>query len=156
MQTVSFIVKPNIPDRLKPLEEMANNLWLSWNFDAVQLFMRLDYEVWLASRQNPARTLGRISQARLEEIAQDSSFLAAMDAVYGKYQKYLQGERWYKKDGPDVVAYFSMEYGLDVSLPIYSGGWVCCPGIISRPPRIWACPWWGSGFSTGRGTFSSI
>jgi starch phosphorylase len=122
MQTVSFIVKPNIPERLKPLEEMANNLWLSWNFDAVQLFMRLDYDVWLASRQNPARTLGRVSQARLEEIAKDSSFLAAMDAVYTKYQKYLQAERWYKGDGRDVVAYFSMEYGLDVSLPIYSGG----------------------------------
>ncbi|MBN2551819.1 MAG: alpha-glucan family phosphorylase [Spirochaetales bacterium] len=122
MQTVSFIVKPNIPERLKPLEEMANNLWLSWNFEAVQLFMRLDYDVWLESRQNPARTLGRVSQARLEEIARDSSFLAAMDAVYAEYQKYLQRERWYKGDGRDVVAYFSMEYGLDVSLPIYSGG----------------------------------
>jgi starch phosphorylase len=122
MRTVSFTVKPNIPERLKPLEEMANNLWLSWNFDAVQLFMRLDYDVWLASRQNPARTLGRVSQARLEEVARDSSFLAAMDAVYSKYQKYLQRERWYKGDGRDVVGYFSMEYGLDVSLPIYSGG----------------------------------
>jgi starch phosphorylase len=122
MQTVSFIVKPNIPERLKPLEEMANNLWLSWNFDAVQLFMRLDYDVWLASRQNPTRTLGRVSQARLEEIAQDSSFLAAMDAVYAKFQEYLQGERWYKDGDRDVIAYFSMEYGLDVSLPIYSGG----------------------------------
>jgi starch phosphorylase len=45
-----------------------------------------------------------------------------MDAVYTKYQKYIQAERWYKGDGRDVVAYFSMEYGLDVSLPIYSGG----------------------------------
>ena len=122
MQTISFIVKPNIPERLKPLEEMANNLWLSWNFDAVQLFMRLDYDVWLASRQNPARTLGRVSQARLEEMSQDSSFLAAMDAVYARYQKYLGAERWHQGDGRDVVAYFSMEYGLDVSLPIYSGG----------------------------------
>jgi starch phosphorylase len=122
MQTVSFSVKPNIPERLKALEEMANNLWLSWNFDAVQLFMRLDYEVWLASRQNPARTLGRVSQAKLEEIARDTSFLAAMDAVYAKYQKYLESERWFKGDGRDVVTYFSMEYGLDVSLPIYSGG----------------------------------
>jgi len=122
MQTVSFTVKPNIPERLKALEEMANNLWLSWNFDAVQLFMRLDYDVWLASRQNPARTLGRVSQAKLEEIARDTSFLAAMDAVYARYQSYLQRERWYKGDGRDAVAYFSMEYGLDVSLPIYSGG----------------------------------
>ncbi len=122
MQTVQFSVKPNIPERLKPLEEIANNLWLSWNFDAVQLFMRLDHEVWLDSHQNPARTLGRVSQARLEEMASDSSFLAAMDAVYNKFKSYLAAERWYKDKGQEVVSYFSMEYGLDVSLPIYSGG----------------------------------
>jgi starch phosphorylase len=122
MQTLSYIVRPNIPERLKPLEELANNLWLSWNFDAVQLFIRLDHEAWLASRQNPTRTLGRVSQSRLEELAEDNSFLAAMDAVHAEYQEYLQRERWYKGDGRDVIAYFSMEYGLDASLPIYSGG----------------------------------
>jgi len=122
MQTVSFVVNPNIPERLKPLEEMAGNLWLSWNFDAVQLFMRLDFDAWLASRQNPSRALGRVSQARLEEISRDGSFLAAMDAVYAKYQSYLKRERWYRGNGEEVIAYFSMEFGLDVSLPIYSGG----------------------------------
>ena len=102
MQTVSFVVNPNIPERLKPLEEMAGNLWLSWNFDAIRLFMRMDYDAWLDSRQNPRRALGRVSQARLEEIARDGSFLAAMDAVYAKYQAYLRRERWYRGEGEEV------------------------------------------------------
>lgn len=153
MQTVSFSVKPNIPERLKPLEEIANNLWLSWNFDAVQLFMRLDYEVWLASRQNPARTLGRVSQAKLEETARDTSFLAAMDAVYAKYQKYLQSERWYKGDGRDVVAYLSMEYGLDVSLPIYSGGLGVLSGDHLKTVSDLGLPLAGAGLLYRQGYF---
>ncbi|MBN1836095.1 MAG: alpha-glucan family phosphorylase, partial [Spirochaetales bacterium] len=122
MKTVSYTVKPNIPERLRPLEEIANNLWVSWNFDAVMLFMRLDFDAWQQSHLNPARVLGLIPQSRLEELAEDDSFVAALEAVYGRFQKYLKSERWYKGDNSDVIAYFSMEYGLDVSLPIYSGG----------------------------------
>ena len=122
MKNVTYTVRPRIPEKLKPLEELANNLWLSWNFDAVNLFMRLDEEAWFKSRQNPARTLSLVSQAKLEEAARDDSFMAAMNAVYARFRKYLAAERWYKDGGKDIIAYFSMEYGLDVSLPIYSGG----------------------------------
>jgi starch phosphorylase len=122
MKTVTYTVKPNIPERLRPLEEIANNLWVSWNYDAIMLFMRLDFDAWQQSRLNPARVLGLLPQSRLEELAEDDSFLAALEAVNAKFQKYLKSERWYKGDGADVIAYFSMEYGLDVSLPIYSGG----------------------------------
>ena len=122
MLTISFTVRPNIPERLKPLEEIAYNLWLSWHFEAVSLFMRLDYEAWLSSRQNPVRVLGLIPQEKLEQMAQDDSFCAAMDAVYAKFKKYLASDRWYKGPSQNAVAYFSMEYGLDEGLPIYSGG----------------------------------
>ena len=54
MKTFAYTVRPKIPEKLKPLEELANNLWLSWDFDAVNLFMRLDDEAWARSRQNPA------------------------------------------------------------------------------------------------------
>jgi starch phosphorylase len=120
--TVTYTVKPNIPERLRPLEEIANNLWVSWNYDAVMLFMRVDFDAWQKSRLNPVRVLGLVPQSRLEELAGDDSFLAALDAVYARFRQYLRTERWYKGDNADVVAYFSMEYGLDVSLPIYSGG----------------------------------
>ncbi len=122
MQIVSYTVDPRIPEPLRPLRELASNLWLSWNFDAVMLFIRLDYELWMESHQNPARLLGMISQARYEELADDDSYLAALDRVYARFIEYRDGETWYKGETDDVVAYFSMEYGLDVSLPIYSGG----------------------------------
>jgi starch phosphorylase len=122
MHIVPYTVNPNLPEPLAPLSEIARNLWLSWNFDAVSLFIRLDYDAWLASRQNPVRTLGMVPQERLEELAQDDSYLSALQTVYDKFQKYLSGETWYSGSHEDVIAYFSMEYGLDVSLPIYSGG----------------------------------
>ncbi len=122
MGLLTFTVKPSIPQPLKALEEIANNLWMSWNFEAIMLFMRLDYEAWLASRQNPTRMLGLVSQKRLEEAARDNSFCAALEVVYGKFKRYQNAERWYKGPTDKVIAYFSMEYGLDEALPVYSGG----------------------------------
>jgi glycogen phosphorylase len=122
MNVVSFTVKPRIPEPLKPLEELAHNLWISWNFDAVMLFIRLDYDAWIASNQNPARLLGMVPQSRYEELATDDSYLSALNAVNERFHKYKEGETWYKGDTKHTIAYFSMEYGLDVSLPIYSGG----------------------------------
>ncbi|TCW61483.1 alpha-glucan family phosphorylase [Treponema sp. J25] len=122
MNITTYTVKPKLPAPLQPLEELAHNLWLSWNFDAVMLFIRLDYDTWLHSQQNPARMLGMVSQERLEKMAQDDSYLAALKEVYNHFQRYKKGERWYRGSHRDVIAYFSMEYGLDVSLPIYSGG----------------------------------
>lgn len=122
MGLLTFTVKPNIPSSLSPLEELARNLWISWNYEAIMLFMRLDYDAWVASRMNPVRMLGLVSQARLEAAAADDSFLAALDVVYAKFQRYNAAERWYKGPADKAIAYFSMEYGLDVALPVYSGG----------------------------------
>ncbi|HET6452464.1 MAG TPA: alpha-glucan family phosphorylase [Spirochaetia bacterium] len=122
MGLLAFTVKPNIPERLKTLHELAHNLWISWNYEAIMLFMRLDYDAWLASRQNPVRMLGMVPQEKLEQAARDDSFLAALDAVWTKFQRYLGSERWYKGPTDAAIAYFSMEYGLDVALPVYSGG----------------------------------
>jgi glycogen phosphorylase len=122
MGLLTFTIKPNIPPRLKPLEELSHNLWISWNYEAIMLFMRLDYDAWLASRQSPVRMLGMVGQDKLEAAARDDSFLAAMDAVWVKFSRYIGAERWYKGPQEAAIAYFSMEYGLDVMLPVYSGG----------------------------------
>ena len=66
---LSFTVKPNIPAPLKTLDELAHNIWISWNYEAIMLFMRLDYDAWLASRQNPVRMLGMVAQEKLEQAA---------------------------------------------------------------------------------------
>jgi starch phosphorylase len=122
MGLLTFTIKPNIPTRLLPLEELARNLWISWNYEAIMLFMRIDYDAWIASRMNPVRMLGLVSQARLEAAAADDSFLAALDSVYAKFLRYHSAERWFKGSPNRSIAYFSMEYGLDVALPVYSGG----------------------------------
>lgn len=122
MNVSTYTVKPKLPVPLKPLEEIARNLWLSWNFDAVMLFIRLDYDMWLKSQQNPARMLGMVSQEKLEKMAADDSYLAALKDVYERFLHYKKRETWYRGTRKDMIAYFSMEYGMDVSLPIYSGG----------------------------------
>jgi starch phosphorylase len=78
MNISTYTVKPKLPPVLKPLEEIARNLWLSWNYDAVQLFIRLDYDSWLLSKQSPVRTLGMVSQERLTQVVNDDSYLAAL------------------------------------------------------------------------------
>jgi starch phosphorylase len=122
MRILTHTVKPKIPKALAPLEDIAHNLWLSWNFEAVQLFIRLDYDIWLTCQQNPAKMLGMVPQERYDEAAKDDSYMAALKEVVAKFERYKRGEPWYKGTKKDVVAYFSMEYGMDVSLPIYSGG----------------------------------
>ncbi|MDR0383300.1 MAG: alpha-glucan family phosphorylase, partial [Spirochaetaceae bacterium] len=122
MNISTYTVKPKLPASLKPLEEIARNLWLSWNYDAVQLFIRLDDQAWMASRQSPIKMLGMVSQKRLNDAANDDSYTAALNTVYERFLMYKKRDTWYKGQRRDVVAYFSMEYGMDVSLPIYSGG----------------------------------
>jgi starch phosphorylase len=122
MKVFTYTVKPKIPAALAPLEEIAHNLWLSWNFDAVMLFIRLDYDVWMQSHQNPARMLGMVSQARYDMMGQDDSYLAALKFVHDRFEEYKNAEPWYSGERKNGIAYFSMEYGMDVSLPIYSGG----------------------------------
>ena len=122
MKVIHITVRPHLPERLKGLNEIAHNLWISWNFDAIRLFMRLDYDAWLESRRNPVRMLGLVTQERLEEVAKDDSFVAALDEVLARFEHYLNSPGWYKGSRDGVVAYFSMEYALDVNLPIYSGG----------------------------------
>ena len=122
MAPLSFTVKPNIPAPLKTLDELAHNIWISWNYEEIMLFMRLDYDAWRGSRMNPVRMLGMVAQEKLEQAARDDSFLAALAAVWAKFQRYLTAERWYKGPSDAAIAYFSMEYGLDVALPVYSGG----------------------------------
>jgi starch phosphorylase len=141
---------------LKPLEEIARNLWLSWNFDAVQLFIRLDYDAWLKSQQSPVRTLGMVSQERLEEAAKDDSYLAALREVHERFTRYKRGDTWYKGSRKDMVAYFSMEYGMDVSLPIYSGGLGILSGDHMKTSSDMGLPLVGVGLLYRQGYFTQL
>ncbi|MDR2743401.1 MAG: alpha-glucan family phosphorylase [Treponema sp.] len=153
MNLSTYTIKPKLPNSLKPLEEIARNLWLSWNFDAVELFIRLDYDVWLQSQQSPVRSLGMVSQERLEEVAKDDSYLSALKEVYERFLKYKKGETWYRGSKKEVVAYFSMEYGMDVSLPIYSGGLGMLSGDHMKTSSDMGLPLVGIGLLYRQGYF---
>ena len=154
MGTLAFTIKPHIPAPLKTLDELAHNIWISWNFEAIMLFMRLDYDTWLASRQNPVRMLGMVAQEKLEQAARDDSFLAALAAVWAKFQRYLCAERWYKGPADAAIAYFSMEYGLDVALPVYSGGLGMLSGDHMKTSSDLGLPLVGVGLLYRQGYFS--
>lgn len=123
---LEFHVEPALPEPMLRLREIASNLWWTWNPDAIDLFRRLDDQLWEKCRHNPIMLLGTIAQERLEQLAQDQSFVEFLDRVHGEFTDYLTAVSWYsfnygKVDSP-LIAYFSMEYGLTECLPIYSGG----------------------------------
>jgi starch phosphorylase len=122
MKILTHTVTPRLEGELAALEPIARNLWLSWNFEAVSLFIRIDPEAWIASGQNPVKMLGMVNQDRFDQLAQDDSFLASLAEVTQRLAKYKKAETWHKGPKKPVTAYFSMEFGIDVSLPTYSGG----------------------------------
>src|SRR5688500_10275094 len=122
----TFQVFPDLPQPLAPLLELANNLWWVWHPDAVELFRRLDRRLWDSVNHNPVKLLGAIDQSKLAQAAQDDGYLAHMHRVHDSFQKHLNEEGWFHKTYPTrekmLVAYFSAEFGIHESLPIYSGG----------------------------------
>ena len=134
MATVKrYSVVPRLPERIAKLMDIANNMWWCWDQDAIELFLRIDRRrLWLATHQNPKRMLGEVSQVRLEELAEDESFLAHFDRVVDGMNAYMNGTDWagrnpHAPEGFQVV-YFCAEYGLHESLQIYSGGLGCLAG----------------------------
>ncbi len=126
MKIRPYHVVPNLPENIRQLHEISMNLWSSWNWIAAQLFIRLDAETWEKCRQNLVKTLGQLPQDILEEAAEDDSFTANLDRVWLALKVYLKMKTWFSEkqtDNADMrAAYFSMEFGIDVGLPIYSGG----------------------------------
>src|SRR5690349_3042138 len=122
----TFQVFPDIPAPLMPLLELARNLWWVWHPDAVELFRRLDRKLWDEVYHNPVKLLGTISQAKLAAAAEDDGYIAHLKRVYDAFRHHLEAHGWFHENHPDkekmLVAYFSAEFGLHESLPIYSGG----------------------------------
>src|SRR6185295_3726 len=123
----SFSVVPHLPATLEGLRELAWNLRFSWDPNTCELFRMLDADLWDSCGQNPVLFLGRISQARLEECAQDDAILANLHRVWNDYTKYrASNTTWFSKSrAPGTgfrIGYFSAEFGLAACLPLYSGG----------------------------------
>lgn len=114
-----IFIEPQLPNELQALKAIANNIWWSWQEEGIQLFKAIDAELFEAVRFNPVQLLDEVSADRLNALAADKAFLARLKAVEKSQAAYLKAK-------PDTasprIAYFCMEYGLHISLRLYSGG----------------------------------
>ncbi len=158
-----FLAKtPNhfdLPKRISRLGELAYNLWWTWNPFAQRLFNRIDNALWERLHHNPLRFLRQVGRAEINLAAQDSIYLEQYDRVFADFDRYLKaGDTWYagnhKNRNKQLVAYFSMEFGLHETLPIYSGGLGVLAGDHLKEASDLGLPLVGVGLMYGEGYFS--
>ena len=121
-------VRPVIPQNLRRLEDLASNLFYSWDRRTRALFRRIDTFQWEQCEHNPTVFLRRVPQARFDALAEDSDFLQELNTVMAAFDQYLEASEAATtgceelNTANDTIAYFCMEYGLHESLQLYSGG----------------------------------
>jgi starch phosphorylase len=123
----TFNIVPSLPAQLEPLRTLAYNLRWAWNHESIELFRRLDRDLWEATNHNPVLMLGTIDQGKLAAAATDVGFLAHLERVSHNLDSYIETESdWFSRthgamDNP-LVAYFSAEFGVTECLSIFAGG----------------------------------
>lgn len=120
-------VNPQLPSRISKLTEISNNLWWSWNTEFLKIFKEIDIDLWERVDKNPVKFLKLVSQEKLEQAVLNPSILKQYDKIVDDFEGYMNSKNtWFSKKYPnskdDLIAYFSAEYGLDETIPIYSGG----------------------------------
>ncbi|HEU4855214.1 MAG TPA: alpha-glucan family phosphorylase, partial [Nitrosospira sp.] len=122
----TIAVTPKIPPRLARLEDLANDLWYSWDRATRSLFSRLDPVLWGAVGHNPKAFLKRVDETLLLKAAEDQVFLANYNSIVSAYDYYHSETLWNgintSLNPSDKIAYFCFEFGFHESFPIYSGG----------------------------------
>jgi len=126
MDFKKFFVYPKIPENLQKLFILSNNLWFTWNYDALSLFYKIDAETFRRFKYNAKKFLYNLPKLKLEKLAKDENFLMDLEDIWESFEEYKE----YKhplieslditKD--DIIAYFSTEFGFHPVLPIYAGG----------------------------------
>jgi glycogen phosphorylase len=148
-----------IPEKLKMLEEMAYNLWWSWNPDVIELYKEIDLSLWEELNKNPVKFMQEVSQEKLNHKLKDAEFIQRYEKVLSDYQTYMEPQNtWFSKNHPDkkdhLIAYFSAEYGLNEVLPIYSGGLGVLSGDHCKSASDLGLPFTAIGLFYKQGYFS--
>lgn len=125
-----IFVYPKYPENLRHLYLLACNLWCTWNYEAISLFYRIDTRLFREVDHNPLKFMHCLSKKRLKALANDKGFLFELQKVWKNFQHYLEHAGTFKDEcadqcdleQSDIIAYFSMEFGLHESIPIYAGG----------------------------------
>lgn len=155
-----FTVVPSLPASLERLRSLAYNLWWTWNHDARELFEILDPALWEKLHQNPVSLLARVPQQRLDDFARDDAYLTQLEAQYNAFERYMSRPGWFTKAHPELknelVAYFSMEFGLHECVPVYSGGLGVLAGDTLKTGSDLAIPMVGIGIAFAEGYFRQV
>jgi starch phosphorylase len=153
-------VRPVLAPDIARLGELAYNLWWSWNPTATSLYQSIDPQLWETANHNPVRLLHGASQRDLDRAANDAAFLAAYNEVMAAFDAYMNAPaeatwfgRTYPEAGAQLIAYFSAEFGLHESLPIYSGGLGILAGDHCKTASDLGLPFVGVGFLYPQGYF---
>lgn len=153
-------VTTELPPELSRLTDLANNLWWSWNNEAIDLYRAIDLALWEKLHKNPIRFLQEVHYKKLQEKLSDPSFMAQYNKVVERFDHYMSSNQgsWYQTDYPDKqqeqIVYFSAEYGLHEVLPIYSGGLGVLSGDHCKTASDLGLPFTAVGLFYKQGYFS--
>ena len=148
-----------LPRRIKRLGELAYNLWWTWNPEAQRLFIQIDRDLWERTNHNPIRFLGMVHRAALNSVTQNRYYLEFYDRIFGDFDEYMLAEEtWCSRHHPEYnhrpIAYFSTEFGLHETLPIYAGGLGILSGDHLKGASDLGVPMVAVGFLYTHGYFS--
>ena len=153
-------VFPVMPPHISRLYELAYNLWWSWRPEARALYSTLDASLWEEVGHNPVRFLSEVHPQALEKAANNPEYLQQFDSVIHDFDYYMHprtDDTWFSRTYPEltdkVIAYFSAEFGLNESLPIYSGGLGILSGDHCKEASDLGLPFVGVGFLYPQGYF---
>jgi len=155
----TFQVFPNIPEELSFLTTLSRNMWWCWHLDAIELFRRINPRLWEKAGRNPIVFSTMIPQERLSELAEDESFLAHQEKVKEVFERQIlppvdYSDTLFKQD--KAIAYFSMEFGIHESLPIFAGGLGILAGDHLKAASDMALPLIGIGLLYRKGYFTQF
>ncbi|MFX4262371.1 alpha-glucan family phosphorylase [Pelotomaculum propionicicum] len=150
-------VTPELPELINRLRDIAYDFWFSWNPAGIEFFRSINPELWREVEHNPVKFLMRVRKEDLERAAQDEDYLALYKRVFDLYDRYMSQETWFAKKYPehkgDLIAYFSAEFGLHESHPIYSGGLGLLAGDHCKSASDLGLPFIGVGLLYKQGYF---
>jgi len=154
----TYAVAPSLPKELDCLRELSYNLLWTWDHELLELFMRLEPDLWEETSHNPVQMLGRIRQEVLHGAARDDAFLAQLERARERFHEYMDSHStWFQKTYQATetrpIAYFSAEFGLTESMPIYSGGLGLLAGDHLRSASDLGVPIVGVGLLYQQGYF---
>lgn len=154
----SEILFTPIPERIARLRDLAYNLWWSWHPEAQDLYCQVDPDLWELVYHNPVSFLREVRQRKLDDAASDAAYLKRFDSVMADLDAYMaRKDTWFANHYPDttgeLIAYFSAEFGIHESLPIYSGGLGILSGDHLKEASDMALPFVAVGFIYPQGYF---